>query len=138
MAKKTLKLTLPSLGGVAAVLGALLAVPGGAQTSGLAVTGGLERGEWTLTFRDGSPSRLICVRDGSELIQLQHPDQNCSQFVIEDNVTEATVQYTCRGNGYGRTTIRRETGSLIQIDSQGIVGGRPFELSAEGRRTGTC
>ena len=29
--------------------------------------------------------------------------------------TEVTVQYTCRGRGYGRTHIRRETNRLVQI-----------------------
>jgi hypothetical protein len=48
------------------------------------------------------------------------------------------VQYTCRGKGYGRTHIRRETGRLVQIDSQGIAGGLPFEFSAEARRVGDC
>lgn len=120
------------------MLALALAVPVSAQSSALAMLSGLEKGEWTITFRDETASRQICVRDGAELIQLQHTGQNCSRFVIEDNATEVTVQYTCRGNGYGRTTVRRETGALVQINSQGIVNGRPFDLSAEARRTGSC
>ena len=48
------------------------------------------------------------------------------------------MQYTCRGRGYGRTHIRRETGRLVQIESQGIVDGLPFDFVAEGRRIGEC
>jgi hypothetical protein len=48
------------------------------------------------------------------------------------------VQYTCRGRGYGRTHIRRETSRLVQIDTQGIADGRPFAFAAEARRVGDC
>ena len=132
------KLKLGIAGLAASAAAFVLAAPGLAQNSTLAMLAGLNKGEWTLTFRDGTPARQICLRNGSELIQLQHSAQNCSRFVIEDNATEVTVQYTCRGNGYGRTTVRRETGALVQVESQGIVDGRPFDLSAEARRTGSC
>jgi hypothetical protein len=49
-----------------------------------------------------------------------------------------TVQYTCRGRGFGRTHIRRETDRLVQIDTQGIADSRPFAFSVEARRTGDC
>ena len=133
-----MKLTWATLGTLVAAIAASLSVPGNAQSASIALLSGLDKGEWTITFRDGTPGRRICVRDGSELIQIQHASETCSRFVIEDTATEATVQYTCRGNGYGRTTVRRETGALVQIDSQGIANGRPFDLSAEARRTGTC
>lgn len=100
--------------------------------------GSLDRGGWELRYRDGSPPRNICVRSGREFIQLRHRESGCNRFVVEDGNSEVTVQYTCAGNGYGRTHIRRESSSLVQIDSQGIVDGRPFQFSAEARRTGSC
>jgi len=115
-----------------------VSVPGTAQSSSPAMLSGLSKGEWRLIFRSGTPSRIICVKSGDELIQLEHSQGNCNRFVIEDSAAKVTVQYTCRGNGYGRTTIRRETGSLVQIQSQGIVDGQPFEVSAEARQTGKC
>lgn len=136
--KNLTRTAMATVGGAVGALVFALAVPGSAQSSALAMLSGLNKGEWTITFRDGTASQQICVRNGAELIQLKHSDQNCSRFVIEDNATEVTVQYTCRGNGYGRTTVRRETGALVQIDTQGIEGGRPFDLSAEARRTGSC
>ncbi|WP_338015344.1 DUF3617 domain-containing protein [Altererythrobacter sp. C41] len=98
----------------------------------------LEPGQWQLRFRDGSPAQQICVRTGRELIQLRHQNSKCSRYVIEDGRDEVTIQYTCRGANYGRTSIRRETGSLAQVESQGIAGGLPFQFTAEARRTGTC
>lgn len=115
-----------------------LALPAAAQTDSLAMLSGLTKGEWTIKYRDGSEDRKICVRTGEELIQLRHNDKGCSRFVVEDAANRITVQYTCPGNGYGRTNIRKETGALVQIESQGIATGLPFQLAAEARRTGSC
>jgi hypothetical protein len=120
----------------AAALG--VAIPAVAQGNGLAMLATLAKGEWTIKFRDGSPDRKICLRSGQELIQLRHREAGCNQFVVEDGVAKVTVQYTCQGNGYARTSIRRETPALVQLESQGIQGGMPFQLLAEGRRTGPC
>ena len=108
-----------------------------AQAS-LAMLDSVDRGGWELRYRDGSPSRSICVRNGREFIQLRHAGDTCNRFVVEDGKSQVTVQYTCRGNGYGRTNIRRANSGLVQIDSQGIADGRPFQFSAEARRTGSC
>lgn len=122
----------------AAGIGLGLGVPALAQSDGLAMLGQLAKGEWTIKYRDGSPERKICVRTGRELIQLRHTDSGCSRFVVEDAAARVTVQYTCPGNGYGRTHIRKESGTLVQIESQGIESGTPFQFAAEGRRTGSC
>jgi hypothetical protein len=115
-----------------------LAVPVLAQGNGLAMLGSLSKGEWTIRQRGGAPERKICVKSGAELIQLMHREAGCSQFVVEDGAARVTVQYTCPGNGYGRTSIRRETPALVQLESQGIESRTPFQLTAEARRTGTC
>lgn len=100
--------------------------------------GTLAKGEWTVKQRGKSADRKICVKSGTELIQLVHRESGCSRFVVEDGAARVTVQYTCPSNGYGRTSIRRETGALVQIESQGIHGGMPFQITAEARRTGSC
>jgi hypothetical protein len=125
-----------ALAGAGVVAG--LAVPVLAQGNGLAMLGTLAKGEWTIRQRGGAPDRKICVRSGAELIQLMHRESGCSQFVVEDGAARVTVQYTCPGNGYGRTSIRRETPALVQLESQGIESRTPFQLTAEARRTGTC
>ncbi|MDP4573618.1 hypothetical protein Q9K02_00515 [Qipengyuania sp. G39] len=116
---------------------AVVAAPALAQAS-LAMLDSLDKGGWELRYRDGSTARKVCLRSGREFIQLRHRGSGCNRFVVEDGAREVTIQYTCRGNGYGRTSIRKETGSLVQIDSQGIADGKPFEFSAEARRTGSC
>ena len=113
-------------------------LPAAAQSDGLAMLGGLAKGEWTIKHRDGSEDRRICVKTGQELIQLRHSEAGCSRFVVEDGANKVTVQYTCPGNGYGRTNIRKETGALVQIESQCISSGLPFQFVAEARRTGSC
>lgn len=131
-------LRLIGLGGVVAGVLAGLGIPALAEGNGLAMLGTLAKGEWTIKHRDGSPDRKICVRSGQELIQLRHREAGCNQFVVEDGAAKVTVQYTCPGNGYARTSIRRETPALVQLESQGIHGGMPFQFLAEARRTGPC
>ncbi|HQE00855.1 MAG TPA: hypothetical protein PK484_13860 [Novosphingobium sp.] len=99
----------------------------------------LDTGRWEMRLRDpGSPTERLCVPNGRRFIQLRHPQSNCERFIVQDGPNEVTVQYTCRGKGYGRTHIRRETSRLVQIESQGIADGLPFEFSAEARRVGDC
>jgi len=130
-----------SLVGITAALGMIavgFALPASAQSDDLTMLEGLTKGEWTIKHRDGSADQKICLKTGRELIQLRHSEPGCSRFVVEDDSRKVSVQYTCPGNGYGRTDIRKETGGLVQIESQGIASGLPFEFAAEGRRTGTC
>ena len=112
--------------------------PAAAQAPGLAMLDRLEPGAWELRPRDGGERQRICIGNGRDLIQLRHPDSNCSHYVVEDGTSEVTVQYTCRGSNYGRTSIRRENASLVQIESQGIARGLPFQFTAEARRVGNC
>ena len=133
------KILLTALAGLGAAGALTFAVaPSTAQNASMAMFGQLERGQWELRFRDGDPSQRICLRSGTELIQLRHRGANCSRLVVEDGANQVTVQYTCRGNGYGRTSVRRESATLAQVESQGIAGGRPFQFSAEARRVGAC
>lgn len=118
---------------------ASLAVPASSQRPALAMLDQIESGKWEIRLRDGSRrSYPICVDNGRKLIQLRHDALNCDRLVIDDRADQVTVQYTCRGRGYGRTSIRRETGRLVQIETQGIAEGLPFDFTAEARRTGDC
>ncbi|EHJ61171.1 hypothetical protein NSU_1943 [Novosphingobium pentaromativorans US6-1] len=115
-----------------------VALPAYGERNSLSMLDHLDSGDWELRQRDGAGQSNICLDNGRKLIQLRHQGLNCSTVIVEDTPNEVTVQYTCRGQGYGRTHIRRETDGLIQIDSQGIVDGRPFVYAAEGRRVGNC
>jgi hypothetical protein len=116
----------------------MLAAPAAAQAPELAMLGTLSPGSWELRLRGDNARRIICLRNGRELIQLQHRQAGCTTYVIQDDPQEVTVQYTCRGDGYGRTSIRREGSGLVQVRSQGIQGGAPFSIDGEARRVGAC
>ncbi len=122
-----------------AVAAIALAAPAAGQRQSLAMLDQLESGRWELRMRDArAASEQICLRDGRRLIQLRHPLGACERLIVADGPGEVIVQYTCRGRGFGRTHIRRETGRLVQIESQGIVDGLPFDVVAEARRIGDC
>lgn len=124
-----------------AALGAVAMFAVGASAANapeLAMLGSLNKGGWTLRIRDDGSQQRICVRSGQELIQLKHAQPGCSRFIVRDTAEEVVVQYTCRGNGYGRTSIRRESSGLVQVQSQGIVDGAPFSISGEARHAGGC
>ncbi len=118
---------------------AALAGAAWAQEAQLALLDRLERGNWSLTYRDDDPEiGKVCLASGRELIQLRHSHLKCRSIVVDDTPHEVTVQYSCPGSGYGRTHIRRESDRLVQIDTQGIDGGLPFAFAAEARWTGAC
>lgn len=99
----------------------------------------IQSGAWQLRALDGSaPTRRICLTDPAELIQLRHPGATCSRFVLDNAPETATIHYTCPGAGYGRTTIKVETGELIRVESQGLINRAPFQVALEGRRAGAC
>jgi hypothetical protein len=116
----------------------LAAVPLAVEAAELGMLDSLTKGGWNLRIRDDGSEQRICVRDGRELIQLRHRQAGCSRFVVQDSADEVVVQYTCRGNGYGRTSIRREGNGLVQVQSQGIIDGAPFSISGEARHSGSC
>ena len=118
---------------------ASVAAPAIGQRPALAMLDQIETGRWEVRVReDNRAVERICVANGRRFIQLRHADSACERFVVADRAADVTVQYTCRGRGYGRTSIRRETSRLVQIESQGIADGLPFEFSAEARRVGDC
>ena len=122
-----------------AVAGFWLASPAGGAPRSLAMLDQLERGSWELRLRGGGQSvERICLGDVSRLIQLRHPGPSCERVVVAAGTNAVTVQYVCQGRGYGRTEIRRETNRLVQVQSQGIVDGLPYEVLAEARRVGDC
>lgn len=98
----------------------------------------LQPGMWSIRHRDGTPPRRICLRSGTELLSLWRSGARCQRIIVDDRQNLVTVQYSCRGDGYTRTSIRRESDTLVQIDTQGVRGGAPFSLAAEARRVGAC
>jgi hypothetical protein len=118
---------------------AAVAVPAAAEAPSLALLQRLEPGLWQLRDREAqSPPRNICIRDARVLLQLRHERFDCAHFVVEETPQSVTVTYRCGANGNGRTVLRRETGRLAQIETQGMADGGPFSASYEARRIGAC
>ena len=109
-----------------------------ARAPGLPALRAIEPGLWELREPSARAGARVCVSDPAMLVQLRHRGATCSRYVIDNQPTLATLHYTCPGAGYGRTTIRIETPTLIQLSSQGIAGNSPFEVRYEGRRQGDC
>ena len=99
----------------------------------------LQPGQWEVRDRDlsGGRSRL-CLESGRGLIQIRHMRETCRSFTVEDTAEAVTVHYTCPGNGFGQTSVRFESAQLVQLETQGIAQGLPFNFRAEVRRVGSC
>jgi len=99
----------------------------------------LETGLWELRDLEASaPPARLCISDLRQLLQPVQPEPLCKHFIAEDGGGRTAVAYDCAARGRGRTSLRVETPRLLQIDSQGVVDGRPFDMRYEARRLGTC
>jgi hypothetical protein len=130
------------------VLAGLLSLGAGSAAQGVAAQDGgsllqtLERGLWQLRAvgggSSGAAASQLCLGDPKMLAQIQHGATACTHLVVESSANAVTISYSCKGAGQGLTTIRKESGRLVQIKSQGIRNNSPFSFSVEGRRAGTC
>lgn len=113
-----------------------------AQGGDLSLLESLDRGLWQLRAvaggASGAPVSQMCVGDPARLTQIQHGDAPCSYYVVRSMPNSVTVSYTCKGQGQGLTTIRKETPKLIHIQSQGIRNNSPFSFAVEARRSSAC
>lgn len=99
----------------------------------------LEPGQWELRGRgEGAETQKLCVTDLRQLLQVRHGKALCPSFTVSDSAHAVSVTYDCAGAGNGRTDLRVETSRLVQIRTQGVAGGAPFAIAAEGRRVGAC
>lgn len=109
------------------------------ENGDLALLDTLERGMWQLRpTGGGAPATKICLGNPESLTQIQHSGLACEQYVVRSNANSVTVSYTCKGQGQGLTTIRKESSRIIHIQSQGIRNNAPFSTSVEGRKIGAC
>jgi hypothetical protein len=119
---------------------ASLALPAYAASPSVDALGKLERGRWQVRELDGAtPPASLCLGDPALLLRFEHRgDRSCSAEVLASGSMTTTVQYTCRGRGFGHSQLRVETPRSVRVDSQGFSNGRPFSYRLEARRTGAC
>lgn len=125
--------------GAAALLSLASAAFAFAPGPGLSLLDSLERGSWQLRATSGvTPVSKICLSDPQRLTALQHNGAACEQYVVRSSANSVTVSYSCKGQGLGLTTIRKESNRIIHIQSQGIRNNAPFSFAIEGRKIGPC
>jgi hypothetical protein len=116
----------------------MLVAPVAAQGPELAMLDSLRSGAWDVKIRGEEAHSRLCVRSGREFIQMHHRAQTCERFIVDDNSSVVTVHYSCPRTGFGQTTVRKESTSLVQISTQGVEGKQPFNFDAEARYAGAC
>ena len=136
--ERAIPLAIRRLCACAAVAIAMASTSPAAAQGSLALLESLRKGGWEVRFRDGPAPRKLCLRTGKELLQLHHGTSKCGRYAIESSGRQLTVQYSCKADGYARTTVRKETATLVQIEGHGVADGRPFQYSAEARRVSGC
>ena len=114
---------------------ALAALPAVARAP---VAPAIERGLWRLEFEDGRAPREVCAGAMSGLAQIEHRGGGCSGFLLRADASEGTWHYTCAGEGFGRTTVRRVTPRSVLIDTQGLSNALPFAYKLSARLVGAC
>lgn len=122
-----------------------LAIAGGVATAALVGPATLtafariEPGQWQLKPLDSDrPSRALCITDPRPLVQFGHGSARCTHTVLVNDANVATVSYVCPGAGHGQTTVKVATQRNFNLETQGILGGAPFDESYEARRIGDC
>lgn len=121
---------------VAAMAAGLLGGVAAAQAP--AVLGAIKPGEWQV--REAGPGgelRRLCVIQPAELLQIRHGPGACTRTVLATSPRAATVSYACP-SGTGRTTLTLTGAGEVHIQTQGLVGGQPFDTEYDARLVGRC
>jgi hypothetical protein len=98
---------------------------------------GAEGGLWEISRRGAQPVKL-CVANPVALAQFEHRNDNCTQDVVRDSGSDATINYKCAGGGFGHSTLRLVTPRSLRVETQGIAGNAPFKYVFQARRLGNC
>jgi hypothetical protein len=119
---------------------ALLALPAHAAAPAIAALNTLEKGRWQVRELDGATTpAALCLGNPEVLVRFPHRgDPLCALEVLASGPAAATVQYSCKGRGFGHSHLRVETPRSVRVDTQGFRAGRPFSHRLEARRTGAC
>jgi hypothetical protein len=118
----------------------LLALPAYAAAPSLAALGKLEKGRWQVRELDNAtPATSLCIGDPEVLLRYEHRSfPACTSEVLDSAPAAGTIQYSCKGRGFGHSHLRVETPRTVRVDTQGFSNGRPFSYRLEARRTGAC
>jgi hypothetical protein len=126
----------------------LLAMPAAAEMPRLKVLAGgaFAPGEWRVTPLDDDwkmrapMGAAQCMTGPEGLLHAGHESATpaCQHTIVEDEPNRAVITYVCKGQGFGRTELRRGDRNVFVIGAQGVSGREPFDMKGEYRRTGDC
>ena len=99
----------------------------------------LQPGMWEVTAAEHEKVLARqCVSDVAALARFEHRDKACSAKILKSSGSEASVEYSCGGAGFGHSDIVVLTPRSVRISTQGISGGLPFNYLIQARRVGDC
>ena len=100
--------------------------------------GQAQPGLWEVS---GGPTRGAvnqCVTDVIALAHFEHRDRACIAKILKSSGSQASVEYSCGGSGFGHSDIDVLTPRSLRISTQGISGGLPFNYVLQARRVADC
>lgn len=130
----------------ALTLAALVIATAAAAETGapsLKVFGGFAPGLWQAVPLDNDTrahqnTAPMCLTSPAALIRNgAGPSDGCGYTVVEDVDASATVTYSCKATGGGRTSLKR-VGDHYRIEAQGFTNREPFETTNDYKRVGDC
>ena len=94
-------------------------------------------GLWEVAGYPGAkePARE-CVADLAQLAQYEHRRQRCTSSLVSDRPPSTTIEYSCQGGGFGRSTLTMITPRSLRVETQGISDNLPFNYVLQARRVG--
>jgi hypothetical protein len=98
---------------------------------------GTKGGLWEISRHGASPTRQ-CVADPLALAHYEHRAAACSRDFSDETSSQVTVNYRCKGGGFGESRISVLTPRSLRIETQGIAGDGPFKYVFQARRVGNC
>lgn len=110
------------------------ALPGAAPPP---VLGQAEGGLWEIDRPGVAPARL-CVANPASLAHFEQRGAACRREILRQSGSSATIHYTCRGGGFGQSTITVLTPRSLRVETQGIAANAPFNYTFQARRVGNC
>ncbi|MCL6728548.1 DUF3617 domain-containing protein [Sphingomonas hankyongi] len=79
-----------------------------------------------------------CIGDVTLLGQFEHRRNNCTRKVLASSGNTVTMNYECKGGGFGQSKLTVITPRNLRVETQGISDGLPFNYVLQARRMGEC
>ena len=123
----------------------LMAMSGSAPNLRMFANKPFTPGLWRLSpLDDDSRARMpkgraMCILDPDALFHtgFDSADSRCGHTILTDEASHATLTYVCKGQGYGRASVRR-AGDRYIVEAQGVAGREPFDMRGEYHRIADC